>query len=1227
MLSFAKMKLLFVFLFLAISIIPSVNSKDATDLTMTCRIYAPDGTTMLTENIRTVTDCTGGNCLSACLAVSTPPTYRRCTYTSSIAATCSTSDCSQEGTYRACFYCVAGVSNCGFTNHCADYKTIGYDANQADCLCNNYNWYTGYYEAGTSNCCGDDGSEFYKTRATIPNSDSTWGPSSTGNNRGCCDNTDDCVGSSGTRCTTSESVKGVIPDRNYCYQSNWFGGDWSQSACDAIVGAGYYALGGEISLCCGDDNNEVRVTTQEQVPGEGAISQSTDDTACCNTGNDCVFNDYCYTTGTYVTNGQFMCTNSVWHDNVNPVISLSGEPAIWVNTAETASVSCSETLTTSSGCDSGTYSIYTSPDYLASCPLESGGEYQLGSTMEITEHSWVCAYGEDVANNLDYDGPTEFRVDQIDPTITHDYDYGVPCIDFMVNINFDFEDLGDSGIATARWCEGLLCDANMGTEISRCVDTGSDCQWIKDYSENTWEALKVKVWDNADNTYEVGLMICVFLSGPTTWITAVPESVTSQWQNTDATATVHCDPDEGGVGGATTNCESTLQIVSIPYNPVIPLASCSDLHVDYNGVTPGIDTIDVTEHAWVCGRSETDTGAPGYSPVTRFYIDKDNATSWIEPLPDWTNDPWEFRVNWSGDDNEPLGSGIANYNIDYKIIASSGATLQDWTRWLTGTTLEGNIFNAGVPGNPALIDGATYCFRPQSLDNAGNLELAHDDGDTECIVIDRSIPVCDIIPPPKYINEDEYSAPLAGGFSINWTGYDENGDIAGYRIIYKVNSTHPETGCGPGAWTDLVADTLEEGQEVRNVDDDCTYFLQCEVTDEAGNIGYSTIVNMTIDILPPDAWISRPSVEWATESFNITWDGYDRTSGMYCFDIQWSPDDTNWYWIDKPAAGIHTECMTITDAKYVIFDENVQNVGTLENGDQFFFRIRATDIAGNSRLVWNDTWYMGGPSLNVTIDTEIPELKVTITDQDGNPITKKVVSSKDVTRIFINSSATDALSGVQSNLISYDFLTGNLRILDGMDCGSAASYGGLSECTKQLDYAEDVVIKFQIIVIDRAGNVNETSVFYIVTHPLANFIGKDVVLTLGDTYIVQVQVRNLQDMTDNITVYLYGYALANFIDIGVGDVSESGRVFNTELNPDEEKTVHIKIYSSEPEIEYLYLNASSLIDDTLNDTDDLTITMTFPVAFPGLDDIASLLIILLAVPIYALLSRKGAIFK
>lgn len=88
--------------------------------------------------------------------------------------------------------------------------------------------------------------------------------------------------------------------------------------------------------------------------------------------------------------------------------------------------------------------------------------------------------------------------------------------------------------------------------------------------------------------------------------------------------------------------------------------------------------------------------------------DKASPKSSILPLPIYSSSP-EIFVRWAGED-DPGGSGIASYDVQYR-IAPSGA----WTDWQSATsetqvTLEGQ-------------DGYTYEFRSRSRDAAGNVEV------------------------------------------------------------------------------------------------------------------------------------------------------------------------------------------------------------------------------------------------------------------------------------------------------------------------------------------------------------------------------------------------------------------------------------------------------------------------------------------------------------------------
>ncbi len=72
-----------------------------------------------------------------------------------------------------------------------------------------------------------------------------------------------------------------------------------------------------------------------------------------------------------------------------------------------------------------------------------------------------------------------------------------------------------------------------------------------------------------------------------------------------------------------------------------------------------------------------------------------------------------FQVAWGGTD---ATSGISRYNID--VWGVGDAT---WTRWLTDSTLTSATYQRP--------DGRVYWFRSQGIDNVGNVEPAHLEGD------------------------------------------------------------------------------------------------------------------------------------------------------------------------------------------------------------------------------------------------------------------------------------------------------------------------------------------------------------------------------------------------------------------------------------------------------------------------------------------------------------------
>lgn len=87
--------------------------------------------------------------------------------------------------------------------------------------------------------------------------------------------------------------------------------------------------------------------------------------------------------------------------------------------------------------------------------------------------------------------------------------------------------------------------------------------------------------------------------------------------------------------------------------------------------------------------------------------DKLAPTSAVLPLPIYSNNP-EFNVRWAGED-EPNGSGVASYDIQYR-IAPNG----NWTDWQSATAETQATFEGQ--------DGNTYEFRSRARDGAGNVE-------------------------------------------------------------------------------------------------------------------------------------------------------------------------------------------------------------------------------------------------------------------------------------------------------------------------------------------------------------------------------------------------------------------------------------------------------------------------------------------------------------------------
>ncbi len=173
-------------------------------------------------------------------------------------------------------------------------------------------------------------------------------------------------------------------------------------------------------------------------------------------------------------------------------------------------------------------------------------------------------------------------------------------------------------------------------------------------------------------------------------------------------------PPEDGTGRGMGKIDYTIQ--AMPGLPTgTQIRNVANINFDENGLiaTDQVDDedpsqgIDTSKQALVT----IDSGAP---------------TSSVTQLPP-TETSTTFAVNWSGQDDVG-GSGIADYNI---YVSDNGGP---WTLWQQATT--------ATSANYTGVNGHTYAFISQAIDNVGNTEAFHATADTQTTVtLGSSAPV------------------------------------------------------------------------------------------------------------------------------------------------------------------------------------------------------------------------------------------------------------------------------------------------------------------------------------------------------------------------------------------------------------------------------------------------------------------------------------------------------
>ncbi|RLE12057.1 hypothetical protein DRJ04_06900 [Candidatus Aerophobetes bacterium] len=720
---------------------------------------------------------------------------------------------------------------------------------------------------------------------------------------------------------------------------------------------------------------------------------------------------------------------------------------------------------------------------------------------------------------------------------------------------------------------------------------GSVCkQYVRYQSKDkagNWEDIKTSAETRIDK------------EKPTTSIKLSGVEGDNGWYVSDVTVTLSCDDGSGS------GCSET-------YYCVDQSDSCTP-SVKYTGPFL-ISNEDIN---YVRYHSKDNVGNVEDVKSTEVKIDKTPPTAWINPLPEWTNSSdgsgdVYFDVYWNGDDG-PTGSGITSYSIQYIIYnratgnyVTNNCGTADWCDWITRDETDPKQEIFGLLDNPENVEAFnnhTFLFRISAKDNAGN-------------VMDYSInppwenTSIDVVSPVSAISTVSYPGELI--VEAFWQGWDNESGVAYYDVQSNMS----------GSW-DYLTDT--DGNSTYHttktsgnfsVSSDGIYYFRVRAVDRAGNVEtpwkYSSVL---VDVSPPVAWMEEPYNEWMKfYNFTVNWSGYDTgspPSGIKCYDVQWSNDTINWNYIQYNEFGDLTECVLLTETIFGLY-----GFTDLKDGITYYFRVRATDNNGN----------IGNWSVkNTTIDTYSPVIIVNVTDDKGREIIEGYVPA-DVKNITITSMAWDNISGIKKHTIHYWLTQNNKYTYGEKECGEALPWGDWSNCSITFAYDEDTVIKYYVKAEDRAGNVNTTPIRFTTSHPLANFVIHQAAIGLGDSILLKVQVRNIQETVDNITISIESTitsAKPKFENIGSGDfeIQADGKVLQVyNLNPMEEREFFVRIYSSEIGTYYLNMTAqSNVAQPGLIDTDSAKIIIGYPPSFPGLAPWSILLLVILSVTIFLII--------
>jgi hypothetical protein len=571
-------------------------------------------------------------------------------------------------------------------------------------------------------------------------------------------------------------------------------------------------------------------------------------------------------------------------DNNGPSVTITGAPSGWVNTDQTATLTCADSGPYVTGCDSQSYMFKTYTDTAslpASCPTDYA-QYQptvpVSNQMPISSQTWVCGAAKDIVGNWNYTTfPLNFSIDKVPPTadIANESAAWVKSNVLLFNCSDGLSGCQQTMYYTFVPAAGSDCQSG-GTQASGSITVSSD--------HNDYVCLRVS--DNAGNTVTtMSSQLMVDVTTPVTADDVNPET----WYGSPAMIKLTCSDSLSG-------CSRTNYCIDNAGGTCVPYLQGGSAETSLDVTCP--------------------SGQQNCSRIVRYYSEdaagnanavKSSATIRIDmTLPTCTmtspTSPYTttglITVSWqAASPGSPVSSVIVEQMVD------SGT----WMQLTSSQSASGSypISNAA--------NGATYSFRCKAANQMG-VESSYSSVAT--ITVDTS-------PPTVSISAAPISSSLT--FIVSWSGQDSETGIANYTLLYRAgSSSYSQWQVFQSATSALFG---QDGLPVYTQNGN-TYTFRARAADMAGNIRESGEVSVLVDTAKPTCTVQDMPSYQPSRDFTVRWSGTDSESGIREYVVEQRTGTGTWFQL---YAGQQTS----------------RDMLNMQDGI-YRFRCRATDNANNT---------------------------------------------------------------------------------------------------------------------------------------------------------------------------------------------------------------------------------------------------------------------------------------